>query len=201
MVRPQRPILAAVLVASLPFNGGCALFAVNKMQAQQQEAMADAQRRADEAQREANRQIAIAEARTEFLEEELDAQVYESDCDTLSGSVEKVVIKMGRSLMPPQAGMLVTDWSHVSAAYETDYWAYTVRKTRAASKSRYVVELENEAQGCKVNAVFQYSDDAGRESSDRALDFEARVLEEVDPNKYAGIKDEYEAIENKFPAS
>jgi hypothetical protein len=190
---------ALFILTLLPASGGCALFGFKQAADQRKAYEAQLQQQqvaVAEAQKESERQIAIARARTEYLQEELDAQVYGVECPTLSADIEKVVVKMGRSLGPTDGGLLVTEWSHVQARYEADYWAYQIRQTQAASRSRYVVELEPTAEGagCRVEATFQYADDNGREASDRALDFEARVLQEVDPGKYADVEAKYESI-------
>jgi uncharacterized protein YciU (UPF0263 family) len=51
-----------------------------------------------------------------------------------------------------------------------------------------------------VKASFQYSDDNGTEMSDRALDLEARVLQQVEPDHYAEIEAAFKAIESRHPA-
>jgi hypothetical protein len=62
-----------------------------------------------------------------------------------------------------------------------------------------VAELVPAADGaaCKVKATFQYANENGAEASDRALDLEARVLEQVEPERYAKIEAEFEAIEQR----
>ncbi len=198
--RPHLLIAALGLTILGPASTGCGILAIKQSvdtRKEYERQAAEAQVAAKKAQEDAQRQIAIAQERTKYLQETLDEHVYDVACDQLQPDVEKVVIKMGRTMMgPAEGGMLVTDWSHVQAQYEADYWAYTVRQTRAASKSRYLVELEpsTEGESCKVQATFQYADDNGHQSSDRALDFEARLLQEVDPDKYAQIEAKYESI-------
>ena len=197
--RPHLLVAALGLTILGPTSTGCGILAIKQSvdaRKEYERQAADAQVAAKKAQDDAQRQIAIAQERTKYLQEKMDEQVYDTVCDELRPDVEKVVIKMGRSMGPAEGGMLVTDWSHVQAKYEADYWAYTVRQTRAASKSRYLIELEpsTEGESCKVEATFQYADDNGHQSSDRALDFEARLLQEVDPDKYAQIEAKYESI-------
>jgi hypothetical protein len=201
----QPRLASAVLILALaPLLPGCALFAIKQQQDQQaayEKQMKDAQAQAAVATKEAERQVKIAEARTAYLEQELDAQQYALACTALSTEVERVIVKMGRSVVEQSEGMLVTDWSHVQAQYEATY-DYRIRQTRAASKSRYVAELVPQSDGaaCKVKGVFQYSDQNGTEASDRALDLEARVLEQVEPERYAKIEAEFKAIEQRYPA-
>lgn len=197
--RPNLIIAALGLTILAPTGTGCGILAIKQSvdaRKQYEQQAAEAQVAAKKAQEDAQRQIAIAQERTAYLAKKMDEQVYDVACAELEADVEKVVIKMGRNMGPAEGGMLVTDWSHVQAKYEADYWAYTVRQTQAASKSRYLVELEpsTEGESCKVEATFQYADDNGRQSSDRALDFEARLLQEVDPDKYAQIEARYESI-------
>ncbi|MEM6995969.1 MAG: hypothetical protein AAF721_36010 [Myxococcota bacterium] len=196
-------IVAAIAIA--PAMSGCALFGIQQQrdaQAAYEKQVADSQAAMEKAQRENERQLAIAQARTELLEETLDAKQYDVQCDALVSDVEKVVIKIGRSVTDRQGELMITDWSHQSARYEAN-WYYEVRKTRAASKNRYVIELKDldAEDGCKVEATFQYANDDGAQSADRALDFEARVMQELDPEGYAKLEAEYTAMERKFPAS
>ena len=194
----------ALVLALAPALPGCALFGIKQQrdaQAAQEEQMKQYQAQAANAQKENERQIKIAEERTAYLEKELDAQQYAVACEALAAEVEKVIVKMGRSVLDHGSGMLVTDWSYVQAKYEETY-DYRIRQTRAASKSRYVAELVPAGEGgaCKVKASFQYSDDNGTEMSDRALDLEARVLQQVEPDHYAEIEAEFKAIESRYPA-
>jgi UTP:GlnB (protein PII) uridylyltransferase len=195
--------VALVLVLA-PLLPACALFGIKQQRDQQaayEEQVKQQQAQAAVQMKEAERQVKIAEARTAYLEQELDAQQYSIDCAALSAEIEKVIVKMGRSVHEHGAELIVTDWSHVQARYEETY-DYRIRQTRAASKSRYVAELVPASDGtaCKVKATFQYSDENGAEASDRALDLEARVLEQVEPERYAKIEAEFKAIEQKYPA-
>jgi hypothetical protein len=49
-------------------------------------------------------------------------------------------------------------------------------------------------------AADQYADENGTEASDRGLDLEARVLEQVEPDRYTQIEAEFKAIEQRYPA-
>lgn len=194
----------AIVLALAPALPGCALFAIKQQRDQQaayEEQVKQQQAQAAAQMKEAERQQKIAEARSTYLQQELDAQQYAVACEALAAEVEKVIVKMGRSVTDHQSGMLVTDWSYVQAKYEETY-DYRIRQTRAASKSRYVAELVPASDGaaCKVKASFQYADDNGTEMSDRALDLEARVLQQVEPEKYAEIEAEFKAIEQRHPA-
>jgi hypothetical protein len=194
----------ALVVALGPLLPGCALFGIHQQREQQaamEEQVKQQQAQAAVQMKEAERQVKIAEARTAYLEKELDTQQYAIDCAALGAEVQKVIVKMGRSVQEQSPELLVTDWSHVTAKYEATY-DYRIRQTRKASRSRYVAELlpASDGSGCKVKASYQYADENGTEASDRALDLEARVLEQVEPDRYAEIEAEFKAIEQRHPA-
>lgn len=199
---PRQSLISLLLV--FPLLGGCALFGINanndEARAKHEKMMADLKAQSDKAIADAERQQKIAEARRVYLEKELSAQEYKAACATLVGDVEKVVIKMGRSVQEKKGELIVTDWSYVQPRYDST-WDYRILQTRVASKNRYVLELESSsATACKVRATYQYVDENGGELTDRALDFETRFLEQVDPTRYAEVEAQSKAIEAQYPA-
>jgi hypothetical protein len=195
----QTSLIAA---AALALSGsGCAVIGIANAleQHRQHEALvAKAQADAAAAQREGARQVKIAEARTQYLQSQLDAQVYRGSCGQLAAAVQKVVIKLGTSIVEQTPELVVTAWSYVSAEYAQTS-DYRIRKTRKSSQSRYVVDLKPVSGGCRVSAEFQYRDEAGVTGSERALDLESRVMREVEPARYAEVEKHYLDIEATFP--
>lgn len=200
-------LIAATALFATSTLSGCGVLAIKKQfeaQEQLQKDMAnqqsEAKRRILANQREVERQNKITAARQAYLQQTLNGHDFAMKCGELREKVDNAVIKRGSTVASESKPLFViTEWNHVSADY-AQRSDYSVQKTRKASKSRYAIELkEKGAARCDVEASYQYIAEDGNQMNDRALDFEAQLLKELEPQKYAQVEAEFIAIGDQFP--